>query len=121
MAITVMTVGNALAAFVTGGRRREWAGKLVNVPVSPADNELIRSAVSKVSLPTWAEICDKSNPGCSAAWKATVGMVVGIKDGFVPQRGCWWRVLSGHGPETSIAAELRANPFLNGELGLVRG
>jgi hydroxyacylglutathione hydrolase len=24
------------------------------------------------------------------------------------------RVLSGHGPETTIAAELRSNPFLNG-------
>ena len=31
------------------------------------------------------------------------------------------RVLSGHGPATTIAAELRANPFLNGELRLVRG
>ena len=25
----------------------------------------MRSAVSKVSLPVWAEVCDKSNPGCS--------------------------------------------------------
>src|SRR5262245_51179928 len=28
--------------------------KLVNVPVTPADGELIRSAVTKVSLPAWA-------------------------------------------------------------------
>jgi TRAP-type transport system periplasmic protein len=53
--------------------------KLVNVPVSPADGELIRSAVAKVSLPVWAETCDKTNPGCSQTWKATVGPIVGIK------------------------------------------
>jgi TRAP-type transport system periplasmic protein len=53
--------------------------KLVNVPVSPADGELIRSAVAKVSLPVWAETCDKTNPGCSQKWKATVGPIVGIK------------------------------------------
>ncbi|HEY6133119.1 MAG TPA: TRAP transporter substrate-binding protein [Rubrivivax sp.] len=54
--------------------------KLVNVPVSPADIELIRSAVTKVSLPAWSEVCDKSNPGCSAKWSATVGgPVLGLK------------------------------------------
>jgi TRAP-type C4-dicarboxylate transport system substrate-binding protein len=54
--------------------------KLVNVPVSPADVELIRSAVTKVSFPVWAEVCDKSNPGCSAKWSATVGgPVLGLK------------------------------------------
>ena len=52
---------------------------LVNVPVSAADGELIRSAVAKVSLPVWAEMCDKTNPGCSQQWKATVGPIVGIK------------------------------------------
>lgn len=53
--------------------------KLVNVPVTPADTELIRSAVSKVSFPAWAEVCDKSNPGCSQKWMATVGPVLGLK------------------------------------------
>jgi TRAP-type C4-dicarboxylate transport system substrate-binding protein len=53
--------------------------KLVNVPVAPADLELIRSAVSKVSLPVWAEVCDKSNPGCSQQWTTTVAPVLGIK------------------------------------------
>ena len=53
--------------------------KLINVPVTPADGELIRSAVTKVSLPTWAEICDKSNPGCSQAWQAKVAPVLGLK------------------------------------------
>jgi TRAP-type transport system periplasmic protein len=53
--------------------------KLVDVAVSPADIELVRGAVGKVSLPVWAEVCDKSNPGCSAKWKSTVGPVLGLK------------------------------------------
>jgi TRAP-type C4-dicarboxylate transport system substrate-binding protein len=53
--------------------------KLVDVPVTPADGELIRSAVNKVSLPVWAEVCDKSNPGCSQKWSSTVGTVLGLK------------------------------------------
>ncbi|MES3000677.1 MAG: TRAP transporter substrate-binding protein [Pseudomonadota bacterium] len=53
--------------------------KLVNVPVTPADLDLVRSAVTKVSLPVWAEVCDKSNPGCSAKWHATVAPVLGLK------------------------------------------
>jgi TRAP-type C4-dicarboxylate transport system substrate-binding protein len=52
---------------------------LVNVPVSAGDLELVRGAVGKVSLPVWAEVCDKSNPGCSQRWKATVGPIVGIR------------------------------------------
>ena len=54
--------------------------KLVNVPVTPADLELIRGAVTKVSFPAWSEVCDKSNPGCSAKWNAVVGgPVLGLK------------------------------------------
>lgn len=52
---------------------------LIDVPVQQADLDTLRDAVATISVPTWAEICDKSNPGCSAAWKATVGKVVGIK------------------------------------------
>ncbi len=52
---------------------------LVNVPVTPADIATVRSAVGKVSLPTWAEICDKANPGCSDTWKATVGKAIGVQ------------------------------------------
>lgn len=52
---------------------------LVDVPVLPADIETVRNAVASISVPTWAEICDKSNPGCSAAWKNTVGKAIGIK------------------------------------------
>jgi TRAP-type C4-dicarboxylate transport system substrate-binding protein len=53
--------------------------KLVNVPVAPADLELVHSAVTKVSLPAWADVCDKSNAGCSQKWKTTVGPVRGVK------------------------------------------
>jgi TRAP-type C4-dicarboxylate transport system substrate-binding protein len=53
--------------------------KLVNVPLQAADGEMIRSAVSKVSLPTWAEVCDKSNPGCSKQWSSIVAPVLGLK------------------------------------------
>jgi hypothetical protein len=49
------------------------------VPVTAADAELVRTAVSKVSLPVWAEVCDKSNPDCSKNWNATVAPVLGLK------------------------------------------
>lgn len=52
---------------------------LTPVPVTPADIEFVRGAVTKVSLPAWAEVCDKSNPGCSQRWKQTVAPVVGLK------------------------------------------
>ncbi len=52
---------------------------LVNVPVTAGDLEIVRRAVSEVSVPVWAEVCDKSNPGCSATWKKLVGPVVGLK------------------------------------------
>ena len=39
-------------------------------------------AVKDISFPTWAEICDKVNPGCSASWKEKVGPQVGF--GSVP-------------------------------------
>jgi len=54
--------------------------KLTNVAVSAADLELVRGAVAKTSLPVWAEVCDKSNPGCSQKWTAAVGgPVLGLK------------------------------------------
>ena len=53
--------------------------KLVNVAVTPADLDLVRSAVGKVSLPVWAEVCDKSNPGCAKAWQTSVAPVLGMK------------------------------------------
>jgi len=53
--------------------------KLVDVPVKPSDIEVVRKAVASISLPTWAEICDKANPGCSDAWRKTVGKAIGIQ------------------------------------------
>jgi TRAP-type transport system periplasmic protein len=53
--------------------------KLVSVPVTAADGELVRSAVSKVSLPVWAEVCDKTNADCSKKWASTVAPVLGMK------------------------------------------
>ncbi len=52
---------------------------LVNVPVTQADLDIVKRAVRDVSFPVWAEVCDKSNPGCSATWKKAVGPIVGIK------------------------------------------
>ncbi len=51
---------------------------LVNVPVTAADVTIVRNAVRDVSLPAWAEACDKTNPGCSDGWKKTVGPVIGL-------------------------------------------
>ena len=53
--------------------------KLVDVPVTPADLDLVRNAVRDISLPAWAEVCDQSLPGCSQKWKSTVGVALGIK------------------------------------------
>jgi TRAP-type C4-dicarboxylate transport system substrate-binding protein len=52
---------------------------LVDVPVTKADIELVKSAARDISLPAWAEVCDQSNPGCSQKWKATVGSAIGVK------------------------------------------
>ena len=53
--------------------------KLVDVPVKQEDIATLRKAVASISVPTWAEICDASNPGCSAAWKKTVGQAIGLQ------------------------------------------
>jgi TRAP-type C4-dicarboxylate transport system substrate-binding protein len=52
---------------------------LVDVPVTKADIELVKSAARDISLPAWAEVCDQGNPGCSQKWKATVGSAIGVK------------------------------------------
>jgi TRAP-type C4-dicarboxylate transport system substrate-binding protein len=50
-----------------------------DVAVKPADQQLVREALTAVSLPTWGELCDKSYDKCSATWKQIVGPVVGLK------------------------------------------
>lgn len=52
---------------------------LIETPVKPADAAIVRSAVGRISVPTWSEICDKSNPGCTAEWKKTAGKALGIE------------------------------------------
>jgi TRAP-type transport system periplasmic protein len=52
---------------------------LKSVPVKPEDEAFVKSAVAEISFPAWAEACDKTNPGCSAAWKAAVGPIIGMK------------------------------------------
>jgi TRAP-type C4-dicarboxylate transport system substrate-binding protein len=49
------------------------------VPVSDADKALVRDAVSSVSFPAFAEVCEKSFPGCTAAWKSALGDLSGVK------------------------------------------
>ena len=53
--------------------------KLVDVAVRPDDINTVRKAVAAISVPTWAEICDKANPTCSADWKKTVGKALNIQ------------------------------------------
>lgn len=52
---------------------------LVNVPVTSGDLDIVRKAVREISFPAWAEVCDRSNPGCSASWKKAVGPIIGLR------------------------------------------
>ena len=49
------------------------------VPVSPADEARIKTAVSATVLPLWKQTCNKVDPKCSEAWNATVGKARGYK------------------------------------------
>jgi hypothetical protein len=53
--------------------------KLTTVQVQPQDLALVQGAVRDISFPAWSEACDKVNPGCSDAWKKTVGPIIGLK------------------------------------------
>ncbi len=52
---------------------------LKSVPVTAGDIKIVQNAVRDISFPTWATICDKTNPGCSEKWKKTVGIRLGMK------------------------------------------
>lgn len=52
--------------------------KLIDAPLQDSDKKTLAEAVAKISLPTWAEVCDKANKSCSADWKATAGKALGI-------------------------------------------
>lgn len=51
---------------------------LANVPITDEDKALLQSAVKELSFPAWAEVCDATNPECSAEWKSTVGARLGL-------------------------------------------
>lgn len=44
------------------------------VPVSDGDRKIIGNAVTEISFPAWAEVCDATNASCSADWKAALGL-----------------------------------------------
>ncbi len=50
---------------------------LKEVPITDEDRKIIQNAVKDISFPTWAEVCDKTNPDCSSSWKETVGKQMG--------------------------------------------
>jgi len=52
---------------------------LTGVPVSDEDLAIVQNAVREVSFPEWAKVCDQSNAGCSDAWKAKVGPIIGME------------------------------------------
>jgi TRAP-type C4-dicarboxylate transport system substrate-binding protein len=51
---------------------------LVEVPITEEDLAIVENAVKELSFPSWAEVCDATNPTCSADWKATVGKRLGM-------------------------------------------
>ena len=46
---------------------------LTLVEPTDADRALLAEAVTELSFPAWAEICDATNPSCSTSWMETVG------------------------------------------------
>ena len=51
---------------------------LKEVPITDEDRKIIQNAVKDISFPTWAAVCDKTNPKCSSSWKETVGKQIGF-------------------------------------------
>jgi TRAP-type C4-dicarboxylate transport system substrate-binding protein len=51
--------------------------KMTEVPVKPADLKLVQDALTAVSFPAFAEVCDKSYNGCSTTWKKLLGPIAG--------------------------------------------
>ena len=52
---------------------------LTEVPVREADLKLVSDALRNTAFPAFAEVCDKSYPGCSGVWKKTLGPITGIR------------------------------------------
>ncbi|CAN5682430.1 TRAP transporter substrate-binding protein [soil metagenome] len=53
--------------------------KMTMVPVTPEEEQKVKSAVTSVVLPLWKETCNKVDPTCSATWNDTVGKARGYK------------------------------------------
>ena len=51
---------------------------LKEVPVTEADLELVKQALTETSLPVWAQQCNAVNAGCEDRWRATVGQLLGL-------------------------------------------
>ena len=49
------------------------------VPVSDADNNKVKAAVTNSVLPLWKETCNKVDPKCTDIWNSTVGKARGFK------------------------------------------
>jgi TRAP-type C4-dicarboxylate transport system substrate-binding protein len=47
------------------------------VQVSPADEQKVKDAVSKVVLPLWKQTCNRVDPKCTEVWNNTVGKARG--------------------------------------------
>lgn len=69
------------AARCNTGKECRIGKKFAMKEVQPAaaDRQLVADAVRTVSFPLWAESCDKVHDKCSAAWKQSVGPLVGVK------------------------------------------
>ncbi len=52
---------------------------LVEVPVSDKDLALLHNGMRDISYPTWAEVCNKTNPQCSEDWLNALGEAVGME------------------------------------------
>lgn len=59
----------------TSGRKYN----LTSSPVTPEDAETVKAAVREFSFPIWQQLCDATQPGCSATWRKTLGPMVGIE------------------------------------------
>lgn len=56
---------------------KKYSMKLV--PVTDGDRKLVREAIGAVSLPAFAEVCEKSYPGCTTEWKKLLGPIAGVQ------------------------------------------
>jgi TRAP-type C4-dicarboxylate transport system substrate-binding protein len=53
--------------------------KMTLVPVTPADAQKVKGAVTAVVLPLWKQSCNKIDPKCTETWNATVGKARGYR------------------------------------------